>query len=95
MSCRSAYSQKNPAMRASTHPLGGGSVGCTTTGCAETSANCCEVMCPRSCIRCSTSLRRVRAFVGSLSGLSSAGDCTRPASMAACGSVRSAAFTPK
>ena len=76
-------------------PFGGSAPGATATGWAEMSASSCSVMCPRSCIRCSTWLRRVAAFSGLVIGSSFAGLCTRPASIAAWGRVRSTAFTLK
>ena len=65
------------------------------TGWAEISASSWSVMCPRVCIRCSTWLRRIGAFSGLVIGSSLVGLCTSPASMAAWGRVRSAAFTLK
>jgi hypothetical protein len=91
---RCAKSQKKPAPE-STQPLGGGSEGVTATGWGKISFSSWSVMCPRACIRCSTWLRRWNAPSGFVIGSSFAGVCTRPASIAACGSVRSAAFTLK
>ena len=76
-------------------PFAGSAPGTTATGCAVLSASSWSVMCPRVCIRCSTWLRRFAAFSGWVIGSSLAGLCTRPASVAACGSVRSAALTLK
>ena len=82
-------------MIALAQPLGGGSVGTTATGCGVISASSASVTCPSSCIRASTWLRRSKAASGFPMGSSFAGVCTSPASMAAWGSVRSAAFTLK
>jgi hypothetical protein len=46
-------------------------------------------------MRCSTWSRRTTAPAGLAMGSSLAGVCTSPASMAACGRVRSAALTAK
>ena len=48
-----------------------------------------------SCMRSSTTLRRFRAASGCLNGSYVSGDCTMPASRAACGSVSLAAGTLK
>ena len=76
-------------------PFGGSAPSATATGWAEISASSWSVMCPRVCMRASTWLRRATAFSGLTIGSSLAGLCTRPASMAACGRVRSTAFTLK
>ena len=76
-------------------PLGGLTPGTTATGWAEMSASSWSVMWPREFIRSSTWLRRICAFSGLSIGSSFVGLCTSPASMAACGRVRSIAFTLK
>jgi hypothetical protein len=76
-------------------PLGGACPGATCTGWPRNSSRWAAVMCPRLYIRCSTWSRRAVAFSGLVIGSSLAGLCTRPASIVACGSVRSAALTLK
>ena len=76
-------------------PFGGEAPGLTLTFVASIVAASVAEMCPRVFIRSSTWLRRAIAFSGFAIGSSPEGLCTRPASIEAWGSVRSAAVMLK